>query len=300
MLRLKTIGDVTRLQLPHVPSWLLIFTWALLATPTAAAPNVGDSYTVTREIKSENFSEDGSSGSSFDRDTIMVRVINAGVGGFELQYDLPLSATKQDREDTWQFPARVLMPLTGAPQLLNGAELSKRVDVWLARAGWTREACGQWIFTWNAFKVECDPQSVVGMVVAFDLEPPELRDGALYRHPGANQAMPLHKSSGAEGGSSYSTSMPIDSEQVRQELAQTDIVVAKLSGKILTEDAASTAHAVTLISGTIEVTFEADVTGMVQKRTVVTTLKLLEPGEKVETRKSTETLIRAKLKSSHA
>ena len=296
MLSLKNIGDLTRLHLPRVPSWLLIFTLALLSTPTAAVPNVGDSYTVTRETKSEHSSEDGSSGSSFDRDTIMVRVINAGVGGFELQYDLPLSATKQDREDTWQFPARVLMPLTGAPQLLNGTELSKRVDVWLARAGWTREACGQWIFTWNAFKVECDPQLVVGMVEAFDLEPPELRDGALYRHPGANRAMPLHRNSSAEGRSSFSASMPIDSEQVRRDLAQTDIVVAKLSGKSLSEDAALAAHAATLISGSIEVTFEADVTGMVQKRTVVTTLKLVEPGGKIDTRKSTETLTRTKLK----
>ena len=295
MASLKNISDLTRLQLPRVPSWLLIFTLALISMPAAAAPHVGDSYTVTREEKSEHSSEDGSSGSSFDRDTIMVRVINAGVGGFELQYDLPPSASKQDRQDAWQFPARVLMPLTGTPQLLNGAELSKRVDAWLARAGWTREACGQWIFTWNAFKVECDPQSVVGMVEAFDLEPPELRDGALYRHSGANQAMPLHKNSSAEGGSNYSASMPIDSEQVRRDLAQTDIVVAKLTGKSLSEDAASAAHAATLVSGTIEVTFEADVTGMVEKRTVVTTLKLVEPGGKIKTRKSTETLTRTKL-----
>ena len=176
MFSLKNTSDLTRLQLPSMSSWLLIFALALVSIPAAAAPNVGGSYTVIRESKSEDSSTEGSSGSSFDRDTIIVRVISASVGGFELEYDLPPSASKQDRQVAWQFPARVFMPLTGAPQLLNGAELSKRVDVWRARAGWTREACGQWIFTWNAFKVECDPQSVVGMVVAFDLEPPELRD----------------------------------------------------------------------------------------------------------------------------
>ena len=296
MFSLKNTSDLTRLQLPSMSSWLLIFALALVSIPAAAAPNVGDSYTVIRESKSEDSSTEGSSGSSFDRDTIIVRVISASVGGFELEYDLPPSASKQDRQVAWQFPARVFMPLTGAPQLLNRVELSKRVDGWLARAGWTREVCGQWIFTWNAFKIECDPQSVVGIVEAFNLQPPDLRDGASYKHPGASQAMPLHKSSGAEGGSNYSVSMPIDAEQVRRDLAQTDIVVAKISGKILTEDAASAAHAATQVCGTIAVTFEADATGTVKKRTVVTKLKLIEPSGKIETRKSTETLTRTLLK----
>src|SRR6185312_8972559 len=80
----------------------------------------------------------------------------------------------------WQFPARVFQPFGGPAQLLNGPELEARVDGWLKAAGWSRTACGHWIFTWDAFRIECDPQSVIKTVQSFDLRSADLREGAPY------------------------------------------------------------------------------------------------------------------------
>ena len=153
-----------------------------VASPVIAhAPVAGERYDVQRTARAESQSSDGSSGSSNDRDRIAVRVVATGPEGTELEYDLPQSATAEDRANVWQFPARILLPADGgAPKLLNPAELDQRLDPWLKLGSWDRRACGQWIFTWNAFKIECDPQSVLQTVTAFDLQPPKLRAGEPY------------------------------------------------------------------------------------------------------------------------
>ena len=127
------------------------------------APQVGDTYEITLTRDSAQQGSHGSSGSSHDKDTIIERVIGLRADGLELQYDLPSAATADERAGNWQFPARVFKPFGGPAQLLNGPELEARVDGWLKAAGWPRTVCGHWIFTWNAFRIECDPQSVLAM-----------------------------------------------------------------------------------------------------------------------------------------
>src|SRR4030095_13399672 len=141
----------------------------------------GGTYELRLNRESSDRSSDGSEGSSNDRDTISERVIAVRGDGLELEYDLPNEATQEDRAASWQFPARLFKPWSGPTQLLNRAELESRLDAWLKAAKWTRDICGHWIFTWNAFRIECDPQSVLKTIAAFDLRSAELRDGAPYR-----------------------------------------------------------------------------------------------------------------------
>src|SRR5690349_16872844 len=131
------------------------------------APQVGDTYEITMTRESAQQDSHGSSGSSHDKDTIIEQVIGLRADGLELEYDLPNTATADERARDWQLPARVFKPFGGPAQLLNGAELEARVEAWLKAAGWLRTVCGHWIFTWDAFRIECDPHSVLKIVESF-------------------------------------------------------------------------------------------------------------------------------------
>ena len=166
------------------------------------APQVGDTYEITLARDSAQQGSDGSSGSSHDKDAIIERVIGVRADGLELQYHLPDAATADERARNWQFPARVFKPFGGAAQLLNGPELEARADGWLKAAGWPRTVCGHWIFTWNAFRLECDPQSVIKTVQSFDLRSADLREGAPYQEIEARGSGKLTgKAAGPDGGS---------------------------------------------------------------------------------------------------
>ena len=139
----------------------------------------------------------------------MVAVREAGL---EQEYDLPKEATAEDRASSWQFPVRVFKPFLRMPmQLLNGPELEARVDSWLKAGGLTRVACGHWIFTWNAFRIECDPQSVLKTLEAFDLQTDDLRDGAVYKDPEAREPAPMkRKTVGPKGAVFFVVEMAVD------------------------------------------------------------------------------------------
>jgi hypothetical protein len=154
-MRMKLIGFmgmVAALLLPAIVAY---------AGALPLASQLGDTYEITLTRESAQHGSAGSSGSSHDKDTIVERVIGLRADGLELQYDLPNAATADERARNWQFPARVFKPFAGPAQLLNGPELEARVDGWLKAAGWPRTVCGHWIFTWNAFRIECDPQVAV-------------------------------------------------------------------------------------------------------------------------------------------
>jgi hypothetical protein len=155
-----------------------LFLTAIIARAGALspAPQVGDTYEITLAKDSAQQGSNGSSGNSHDKDTVIERVIGLRADGLELQYDLPIAATPEDRARNWQFPALVFKPFGGPAQLLNGPELAARVEGWLKAAGLARTACGQWIFTWNAFRIECDPQTVIKTVQAFDLRSADVRE----------------------------------------------------------------------------------------------------------------------------
>jgi hypothetical protein len=163
----------------------------------------------------EEQNSNGSSGSSNDKDTIIEQVTGVRADGLELQYDLPNSATADERSRTWQFPVRVFKPSGGPVQLRNSVELEARIEGWLNAASLPRTACGHWIFTWTAFRIECDPQSVIKTIQSFDLGSASLREGELYQDSEARSSGKLARRSGGLGGETFTVEMPVDADAVR-------------------------------------------------------------------------------------
>lgn len=260
---------------------------AAYAEPAHSTPHVGDGFEIRHEYETEDKADDGSSGSSNGHTTIIERVVGVRADGLELEYDLPADATAEDRSREWQFPARLFRPFHGSPQLLNSAEMETRIDGWLKLAKLTRAECGKWYFTWNAFKVECDPQSVIASLEPYNLWVADLRDGALYRAPEAHEAAPL-KAIVGKSPASYVAEMAVDPDTWRRERAEADLVAAQILGQPLTRDEAIRKRMAETVSGTIGVTLETDPTGQVRRSTKLIKLTLKGSDGKTETQTRTE------------
>jgi hypothetical protein len=168
--------------------------------------------------------------------------------------------------------------------LLNGPELEARVDDWLKAAGWNRIVCGHWIFTWNTFRIDCDPQSVIKTVESFDLTSADLREGAPYQDPEAHAPGTLARKPAGSGGAIFAVEMPVDPDAVRRARAESDVVVGEIMKKPVTLDTALRERAKETVSGTISVAFEVDSAGSVRRRTKVTKLDIKRPdGRETET-----------------
>ena len=263
------------------------------AIPIAASSSarVGDSYEVISDRESSTDGPTVFKGSTSDRDAIVERVLAVRPDGVELEYDLPKDASADERRSQWQLPARIFQPLAGPPQLLNRAELEQRVDPWLKSGGMTRAACGHLIFTWNAFPIDCDPESAVKIAETFDLQPPELREGALFHDPQSAASARLVRKAINVNGSVYAASMTIDPDAIRLERAKTDVAIGEITRKPVLLSAALRSHASDSVTGTITITFEADASGQVQRRTKLTRYTITS-AKGTETDVITETLDR--------
>jgi hypothetical protein len=265
---------------------------AASADPTQLTAHVGDIYEIVRVSDSSQSTGDGSSGSSHDKNTLMERVIAVREDGLELEYDLPKAATEMDRTRNWQVPVRVLKRARGQMQLLNRPDLETRINIWLKLAKLPRSACGHWIFTWHAFRIECDPQSVIQMLAPFDLRPDDLRNGGIYQDSRARAPATLSQTAAGSNGSTFVVELAVDPETVRREKAESDVVVAEITGKSLTLDTALRARSTEQISGTITITFNTDSAGQVQRRTKISKLEIKRANGKSETQTVTETMER--------
>ncbi len=271
---------------------LLLSVIVARAGTLALAPQVGDIYELTLTRDSAQQGSDRSSGSSHDKDTIIERVLGLRADGLELEYDLPNAATAGEKASNWQFPARVIKPFGGPTQLLNGPELESRVDGWLKAAGLSRSACGHLIFTWNAFRIECDPQSVIKMVQRFDLRSADVREGIPYQEPDARGSGTLARKEAGPDGETFAVELQIDPDAVRRARAESDVAVGEIMNKPVSLDAAILQRAAEIVSGTISVAFETDQAGNVRRRTKVTKLDIKQPNGRSETQTVTETLER--------
>lgn len=253
---------------------------------------VGTVYEISRDVESAQTDSNKSTGSSTDRDTVVERVLEVRADGLELEYDFPSDSTAEDRASSWQFPLRVFKPLSGPPQLLNRPELEGRIEGWLKKGGLTRAACGHWVFTWNAFKIECDPQSALETVTAYDLRVSDLRDGGIYTDPLASAPTTLRRVPGETSGATFRGTMSVDPEHVRRGQAESDVVIAEITRKPLTLDDATRARSSDKISGTISISFEVDPSGFVRQRSKVTKLETTGSNGVVENRTVTEVVKR--------
>jgi hypothetical protein len=177
-------------------------------------------------------------------------------------------------------------------RLLNRAELEARVEGWLKAAGWTRAVCGRWIFTWNAFRIECDPQSVIKTVEAFDLRTADLREGAPYQHIKARGNGTLTRKAAGPNGATFAVVMEIDPDAVRRARAESDVALGEIMREPVTLVTALRERTKESVTGTISVTFDADSAGNVRRRTTVTKVETKGPDGQSESQTITETVER--------
>lgn len=271
---------------------LLLLANAARSESLHAAPKVGEEYEISKRYETSEQTSDGSSGSSSGRDTIIERVIGVREGGLELEFDLPKEATAEDRARSWQFPVRVFRPTNGSMQLLNRPELEARIEGWLKAAGWTRAACGRWIFTWNAFRIECDPESVIKAVEPFDLRSAGIREGASYQEAEARGPGMLTRKSTGPDGATFAVALEIDPDAVRRARAESDVAVGEMMQEPVTLDGALRERAKEDVSGTISVTIDTDLAGNIRRRTKVTKVETKGPGGRTQSQTVTETVER--------
>lgn len=262
------------------------------ARPPDAAPRAGEEQLIVRTYQTSQQDGDGSGGSSSGGGAIVERVIAVRDDGLELEYDLPDGATAEDRAREWSFPARVLKPAGGPMRLLNRAELEARLARWLEAAGWSRAVCGRWIFTWNAFLIDCDPESVIETIQGYDLRSVELREGAPYGEVGTRGPVALARIADGPEGARFAATLEVDPEAVRRARAESDVAVGEIMRQPVTLEAALRERARETITGTIEVVFEADAAGNARRRTRVTRLRIVGPRDRSGTETVTETVER--------
>ncbi|GGO99535.1 hypothetical protein [Stakelama pacifica] len=279
---LQSLAVLAALSVPLAP--------AHPATPDAA-PQAGDVFALEKELRTETSDSSGSTGSSFDRDTLTERVIATRPNGMVLEYDIA-NAASETRDSNWQFPVRVLQAQDGSIRHLNRDEVAARVDPWLKKAGFSRQDCGKWIFTWNAFQIQCDPDLALETVKQFRL-PIALTAGEPFQHPMALKPSPLDYIAGEKAASTYRATLTINPDAVKRQEAETDVEVARLSGKTLTLDEAQSAHAKEKISGTITVIFRVDANGGISSRETTTKVAIEAPDGTVKNRIATETLTKS-------
>ncbi|MES2095365.1 MAG: hypothetical protein V4459_01260 [Pseudomonadota bacterium] len=263
-----------------------------LGVAATSAPRVGDTFRVNTDREMEEHGNRVESGrsTSTDRDSYVERVVAVRPDGVVLEYDLPPSASADDRATTWQFPFQVLKSSDGKLQLLNAQELEGRVDRWLKAAGATRAACGKLIFTWNAFRIDCDPQSTIRWLTTVTL-PDNLEVGREVTDPDARATAALRPA----GANKLVATLQADPATIRRQRAETDIGVAELMRKPLTMEAALKAHETETVTGTIALTFELDPMGRTRRRMRVRTLQIAWPNGRIDTQTVTETVARAPL-----
>jgi hypothetical protein len=273
---------------------LCVTAWADDVSPARSKPV--QTYEIVQSYKTAEQRNGGSSGMSNGRNTLIERVIAIRKDGSELEFDMPPGASAAERARTWQFPVRVFKPATGPLQLLNKGELETRVDQWLKAAGMTRAACGRWTFTWTAFRIECDPESVLATLQLLDLRSSELSDGAFYRVPGAKGVGQLTATAGSSGGVTFTANVELDPNEFRLGQAESDVVVGEISQRPVSLESALKQRSSESASGTITVAIETDSRGQALRRTTITRIEIRGQDGGREERTMTEVVERRLLR----
>lgn len=270
------------------------------APPTSeivvTTPAVASAWEVTLAYEDSSRREDGSSESSSRGQTAVTeRVLERDARGWLIEYGFPPDTSEEDRLREWQFPLRVFRSNSGDLVLANEAELQARADEWLERAKLSREACGTWYFTWNAFRVDCDPATALGIAEGYDLWLMDFVRTGKLGHEFATEPRAAVPTRDDAGNTIYTAALTIDPEKVRkselksQEIAATfyqdDAYLAEQVAKI---NASEYAGSVLVI-----VTQGSD--GIFHSVKTVSTLTVTLPEGERELRNSQRTLTRTPL-----
>ncbi|MEQ3648906.1 hypothetical protein [Hyphomonas sp.] len=284
-------------MLARAPRWLGIISGVFLISACViessrpSTPEIeGTNFEV--RVSYENKSEGGSSnGSSRGHSTLAERILKADRSGVLIEYDFPEDTTEEERLPEWRYPTRLLVESNGTVRLMNADELETRNFDWRSRANISEDACGSWYFTWNAFKVECDPNSMIADLEAFRVPVLHIQEGTEISEPGAVSAEPLLLTQ--KSPRRFRANFDLDPEVIRQARAEEDVIVSKfLDDDPITFDQALERRAAEEISGTLTTTLELDNEGRVVKRTRLSLISITLPDGLSERQTSSQTTIR--------
>jgi len=284
-------------RFPVILALLLPQALAAQSPATPPPPRAGEAHEIRLERVLAETATDGSETASNEQDKFVERVVAVREGGVELEFDHAPDVTADTRALIWQFPMRVLRPGGGgALQLLNGPEVEARLARWLAQSRWPRALCGRMVYSWSAFRSECEAQSAVRALTLIDLPTTALRDGALYGDPLAAAPAPLRREALRPGGAAFTATLAIDAEAARRVQAEETMISDALGGGTPEERAALQAEraatAPRRIDGTVRIRFETDAAGHVLRRIRVTELRTERMDGERTTRTVTETVER--------
>jgi len=227
----------------------------------------GDVHAVAMSSEMKGSSERGSKSSSRSSNVLIERVVERRGDTLILEIDLPYLVTDVDRAREWRLPARILRQPDGTRTLLNAGDLETRLIAWLKLGEIDREACGEWIFTWTAVKIECDPTSILEIYALFDIRYLEIGEGRVLTDPNALNSTTLAKIEDGPNGRKYYAEFEIDPATRRHERAEMDVVTAKMIGEGPdTLEAALDKRSTEQISGSINITLTTDITGNVIRK----------------------------------
>ena len=205
-------------------------------------------------------SDDGS-GSSRGYTRYVERRLSADNGAPIFEYDVEVTEAAPRHPSDWHFPVRVtLEPGSHALKLVNRTAMEARRDAWLDGAGLSADECGRSYFTWNVFKVECDPEAVLPVIADLRGEVLPLEDGAIAIDDLAAAPVPVRRETLTEG-TRYTANFALDEAAARRQLADKKRIVAEISGKTMTGEEALAAAARHDFSGTITVEVLTDASG---------------------------------------
>ena len=232
-----------------------------------------------------------SSGSSRGRQALIETVVDERPDGVVLQYDLPRDEEGKAGSGFWYFPARVMEKPDGSLELLDEQLVKARIDQWLETHKIPEEACGKWTHGGGfPFKVDCDPESILGQIKAFDLRISDLMAGADYSHalgeaPGTLKALPAARSG-------YHVTFTVDQDKARAQEVANALFLAQMLGEDLTRQQAEEDAGKIGFRGSIVIEFDLDAAGTVIRKTERTEIIVTRPDEEAETTTSLTTVTR--------
>lgn len=273
---------------------LIASTLPVYAAEIVTPPGDGQLTLIVYESKTESEFSDGGSGSSRTQNAILERNIGKSSEGLELEYfylqpDIP-------ENEAWKLPARVLTIPGISTKLLNEPEIATRLNEYLNKYPDIREKCGEAVFTWAAFQINCGTNHVIDIIKSYNLHLGELYEGKDYVEAGAIASVPLKQKPLSNSNFIYKAKLILDPKYIQAEHEQSMQQVAEIMGKSLDAMMKSslrlTGDETPGFSGTRIVTIEVASGGAVVKLQRETTIKIKGGKEFEETRTQNETLTR--------
>lgn len=272
-------------MLARLTGWLALAGMAGGMPAFAREPAQTEHYTITTRY-STVFEGGDSSGSSRGGNAYREEVRTDAEGCRIRIFDIDDADGPKRPLAAWQMPI-VLRECPGAAVVIaNRDEMLARRDAFLAAMNVTAEVCGSHYFTWNVFRIECDPDESLARLADFDLVSVRLEDGAEYALPGTGTSVTLRRQAdGLPGQLVFAGCAVVDPDYMRENAAETIRVVAEVSGEKVTKDEAIAQIAGHQFSGKRTITFVAEPGAGLITATQTGEMREIDADGAIETRK---------------